>query len=88
LPVSDTIVSTIRSELSITHFWARFSSCARASNPSASQPGCAARARATSSGTCSGATASTLATICPVAGFSTSIFWVVGGASVMAMCEP
>jgi hypothetical protein len=49
LPVSETIVSMMRSELSITHFWQRFSTRARASNPSASQPGCAARARSTSS---------------------------------------
>ena len=54
----------------------------------AAQPGCAERARSTSSGMRSGPTTAMLATTCPVAGFSTSIFCVVGGASVTVMCEP
>jgi hypothetical protein len=36
----------------------------------------------------SGPTTAMLATTCQVAGFSTSIFCVVGGASVTVMCEP
>ena len=61
------------------HFWARRKHlAARPSNPSASQPGCAARALAHSSATCSAFIAGTSAMISPVAGFSTSIFAAAG----------
>jgi hypothetical protein len=73
LPVSKTIVSITRGEFSETHFWQRFITAARPSKPSASQPGCARRARSTSSATCSGGTTGTLAITFPVEGFSTSI---------------
>ena len=66
-------MSITRCELSEIHFWQRFSTAARPSKPSASHPGWAARARATSSATCSGATTGTLAITFPVDGFSTSI---------------
>ena len=62
-----------RCRLSETHFWQRFSTAARPSKPSASQPGWARRARSTSSAICSGGTTGTLAITFPVDGFSTSI---------------
>src|SRR5215211_6959000 len=77
------MVRAIRSELSRTHFWARFRIRARPSKPSASQPGWAARAFATSSDTRSMGTTGTLAMTSPVAGFSTSICRA-GGSAVCA----
>jgi hypothetical protein len=80
LPVSDTIVRAIRSTFSTTHFCARRRTRARPSKPSASQAGCAARARATSARTSSGVTRGIVATRAPVAGFSTRISWEPVGA--------
>jgi hypothetical protein len=73
LPVSETIVSTIRSALSVTHFWARRRIRERPSKPSASHPGCAARARATTACTSSADSTGTVAMTSPVAGFSTGM---------------
>src|SRR5918996_2134019 len=67
------IVWAMRSELSRTHFWARRRMRPRPSKPSASQPGCAARARATTPATSSTDRAGTEAMTWPVAGFCTSI---------------
>src|SRR3954451_10081703 len=82
----------MRSALSTTHFCARRRMRARPSKPSASQPGCAARARATMAATSSGCVAGIVRTICPVAGFSTGMVCVpsllevaVGSWSTVAM---
>src|SRR5918999_4188305 len=73
LPVSETIVTTTRSEWSSIHFCARRSTRPRPSKPIASHPGCAARARAASRRTSSGVSLGTLPRRWPVAGFSTWI---------------
>ena len=77
------IVSITRWELSEIHFWQRFMTAARPSNPSASHPGWARRARSANAATSSGGTTGTVAITCPVAGFSTSmVVAAVAGASV------
>ena len=88
LPVSETIVSTTRSWLSATHFCARRNTFARPSKPSASHPGCAARARATMPGTSACGVLRTVPTMRPVAAFSTWMSSAATGrpASAMAMC--
>src|SRR5829696_2837685 len=86
-PVSDTIVSTIRSALSVTHFCARRRTFARPSKPSASHAGWAARARATIARTSSALATGTVATTSPVAGFATGMpsATEVDGCSTVAM---
>src|SRR5688500_16212734 len=66
----------------------------RPSNPSASQPGCASRARATVSATSSGLMLFTQPTIAPVAGFSSAmsgrqlVSTAAGLSSTVAMPSP
>src|SRR4051794_25547573 len=82
-----------RSALSSSHFCARRMIRPRPAKPSASHPGCAARALAAISLTSSGPRSGTVAMTWPVAGFSTSMSGRVfapladwaAGASVLAM---
>jgi hypothetical protein len=70
-------VSIIRRRLSISHLRASSMTALRPSKPSASQAGCAARARSTSPATSSALMSGTWAMISPVAGFSTGIVFPV-----------
>src|SRR5436190_309338 len=67
------IVSITRSALSSSHFWARSMTRARPAKPSASHPGWAAPALATTSLTWSGPRSGTVAMTRPLAGFTTSM---------------
>jgi hypothetical protein len=73
LPVSETIVDTTRSALSMIHVRMRIITCARASKPSACQAGCAARPTRAASAIRSAERSGTWAITSPVAGFSTGI---------------
>src|SRR4051794_4890779 len=77
LPVSPTMVRAIRSALSTTQRCMRRSAAPRPSNPSACQPGCASRARATSAATCGAASSSTSAICAPDTGSRTAITTVL-----------
>src|ERR1700680_2800177 len=88
------------SALSISHFCARSSTRPRPSKPNASQPGCAARPRAAISVTASAPRSGMVATVSPVAGFSTGMSspacatplwvwgksWTICESSAVAIC--
>src|SRR3954468_6452789 len=73
LPVSATIVCTTRWRFSTNQRRISRNTSARPSKPSASQPGCAMRARFASPATSASAKSGTCPIVSPVAGFSTAI---------------